>query len=143
MHTAMGIQHRESQHNLHVRVGGALRGTTLDALLEVLRGQCPAQGKIFIDLRDVEPLEPQVCRVFRAQMQSLPLSPDHVYFKGEAGFKVANEGNRVLLIKKNKGKCTGRCQGCPCSRRLRDRQERMAAALACGRDSRKTYPAVG
>lgn len=124
----LGISHRFSQHNLHIRCGlfGVPQACSVMNLLLLYRDHC---NHIFIDVREAAQPQPLAAQGFKAACRQTRLSPRQIIFKGQGGFALAVDGNRVIVLEMDsagkKPGCCGKCASCP-----RCGQKREAAALA-------------
>ena len=119
--TPTGVAHRISHDNLHIKCASFNQdqANTVMGLMQKFHSAC---RKIFIDVRDVQPKE-SVAANFKASLQKSTIAPSQIFFKGQSGFDLAINGNRILLqtakqkkqdlpLKEAKHTCCGKCKHC-------------------------------
>ena len=109
----LGISHRISQSNLHVRCD---RFVTPHActVLNLVRHYHERCNRIFIDLREAGQPHPAAAQCLRAAFRQARVSPQRIVYKGAGGFALALEGNRVIVFERPKKSCCGDCARCGC-----------------------------
>ncbi len=121
-HASHGLSHYFSHDNLHIVLDGQFEQIQADTLMEVLRGNQEHCKRIFIDVRRVAHSQPSAVTSFKSSLRLQGVGPERVYFKGNLGFDLAINGNKVLIVKKEdailrhekKYVCKGNCAHCTC-----------------------------
>ncbi|MBQ7585076.1 MAG: squalene cyclase [Desulfovibrionaceae bacterium] len=118
-HKLSGVEHRLSHNNLHIT---CQKFEEEDAqgvigLVYKFHHNC---DRIFIDVRKAETPSSKVASHFKTALAKSSVSPRQIFFKGQKGFDLAIDGNRVLLPQttphadKPKHVCCGKCAHCHC-----------------------------
>lgn len=95
------VTHRESSGNLHIAITGEFNGQCAWELIRIVETYYKQPGKIFVQTRDITFIEEQALVLYKNLYNSRRIPPHNFYFKGETGFKIALNGQRVLLATKN------------------------------------------
>lgn len=109
----VGVDHRVSNDNLHIRCRG-FAGPQACAVLNLVRHYQASCGRIFIDLREAPRPCPQAARGWKAACRWIGVSPDRIIYKTAKGGDVralAVDGNRVIVVD-HAPHGRGRCRGC-------------------------------
>ena len=115
-----GVTHRISHDNLHIALGGHFDQPQAEEVITLLHGNQNRCNRIFIDTRQVAQPNPAAVERFKSSLRLQGLGSGRLIFKGERGFDLAINGNRVLLLKKpshdhERGHvCKGHCAHCRC-----------------------------
>lgn len=115
------VSHRISHNNLHIKCTAfdQKEASTVMGLMQKFHENC---NRIFIDVRDIAKPGNLVAQSFKKALSSCAIAPQQVIFKGQGGFDLAINGNRVL-VKASEGQahakpkghvCCGRCKNCHC-----------------------------
>jgi len=124
------ISHRFSNDNLHINLQQHFEAPQAAALLDLCTRYHQSCKKIFVDVRLVEKTHPGAVAAFRDASRKAPYSPQQIIFKGNSGFELAVNGNRVIVNSRkttapvrqkhtheHHGKghvCCGKCANCRC-----------------------------
>lgn len=123
------LSSRTSNHDLHIRLTGTFEESLSEHLRAVLQEKYNGQGRLFLDVRELAPLQTEQQALFRTCLADFPSR--QLFFKGQNGFDVGINGSRVLIMKKKQCSCNGKCTVCTCARRAENRQaERAEASFA-------------
>ncbi len=95
------INSRCSAGNLHVFLMGDFNGRCAWELLKTIRLNSAGCGRIFVNTEGLQKIIPEGVCLFKHHMSSAPIRRDWLYFKGENGFKIAPDGSRVLIKRRN------------------------------------------
>lgn len=118
---ASDVTHRFSHDNLHIALDTHFDPPQADALISLLHGNQARCKRIFIDVRRVSHPHPLAVSALKTELRLQGLGSGRVIFKGQCGFDLAVNGNRVLLLKERPGHagghvCKGNCAHCKCGR---------------------------
>lgn len=93
------IFHRNGR-NLHISLQSEPDTATLVSMSSVLDKYADGSGRLFVDVRGLKETVPQkTINGLRKVLKSSPIPPQSVYFKGPAGFNLAADGNRVIIVR--------------------------------------------
>ena len=119
-----GVAHRISHDNLHIKCQSFNQDqvNTVMGLVQKFQKDC---HRIFIDVRDIQNPSQTVAANFKSRLENSLVSPSQIFFKGNSGFKLAINGNRVLVQSSNPHQkpkhkkdgqhvCCGKCKHCHC-----------------------------
>jgi hypothetical protein len=95
------INTRESVGNLHIALEGKFNGMCAWELFKAIRRHNAGLGRVFVNTADLEDIATDGVSLFKNHMTRKKIPRDWLYFKGEKGFKIAPDGSRVLICKKN------------------------------------------
>ena len=90
---------RHSAGNLHVDLQGDFNGMCAWELLKLLK-QNGSSKRVFVNTAGLDRVAGEGVRLFKKHMTCRRMQPDWLYFKGEKGFKIAPDGSRVLICRK-------------------------------------------
>lgn len=107
------IHSHRSAGNLHISLFGEFNGMCAWALFKTIRLEHAGACRVFVNTAGLGRVTPEGTALFLSHMMRRPMPPDWLYFKGETGFRIAPDGSRVLICKKDK-----RCRRSPEERRL-------------------------
>lgn len=102
------IHSYRSVGKLHISILGEFNGMCAWALFKMLRQQSQGAFRIFVNTAGLDEITPEGAALFKSNMVRRPLPADWLYFKGNAGFRIAPDGSRVLICKKGE-----RCKRSP------------------------------
>ena len=91
---------RNSAGNLHVDLYGEFNGRCAWELFKLLKQHGGAR-RVFVNTAGIRQIAGEGVQLFRSYMTRPRIQHDWLYFKGEKGFKIAPNGSRVLICKKN------------------------------------------
>ena len=95
------VTHRESSGNLHIAITGEFNGQCAWELIRIVETYYKQPGKIFVQTRDITFIEEQALVLYKNLYNSRRIPPHNFYFKGETGFKIALNGQRVSVDRKS------------------------------------------
>ncbi|BBO70017.1 hypothetical protein DSCA_39470 [Desulfosarcina alkanivorans] len=101
MRSGFQINYRHSVGNLHIYLCGEFNGMCAWELIKTIRRQRTDAGRIFVNTADLKQVVSAGAYMFKSHMTRKQLPSDWLYFKGEKGFKIAPDGSRVIISKKN------------------------------------------
>lgn len=117
--TFPGVSHRVSSNALHITCE-SFNQAQAQTVLGLLNNH-PQCQRFFIDVQKIDLQKNNGALTFRHGLEESSIAPQLIFFKGQAGFALATNGNRVLIPKKRsepakskKHVCCGRCQNCTC-----------------------------
>lgn len=90
---------RHSAGNLHIDLQGEFNGMCAWELLKLLKKN-GASRRVFVNTAGLHRIVEEGVHLFKTHMTSCKTQPDWLYFKGVNGFKIAPDGSRVLVCKK-------------------------------------------
>ena len=113
------VFHKFSHNNLHIKCSsfGQSEANTVMGLMHTFHKEC---DRIFIDVREIPSPKTSVANAFKTALTNCQITPKQIFFKGQEGFNLAINGNRVLVQTgktrpKPKGHtCCGKCAHCHC-----------------------------
>ena len=131
------MRFRHSHGNLHIETMGGFDGIAAEKLLQLVRREYPAGGRIFIDTAGVDSVLPSGRHALNAGLGVTLVPASSLFFKGEKGFQMAPDGSRVLVVnpellkdragegterstRQKKHKCCGNCAHCTCRHHKHD-----------------------
>ncbi len=94
------LTHRENAGNLYITIAGEFNGQCAWKLLSVIDEHYRLPGRIFVQTKDITAAEEKGIALYRRLYNERRIPLKNFYFKGELGFKIALDGQRVLLPKK-------------------------------------------
>ncbi len=101
IHRTYSINTRQSVGNLHIALDGEFNGMCAWALLKAIRRHDAGSGRVFINTEGLRGIVTDGISLFKNHMTQKKIPRDWLYFKGEKGFKIAPDGSRVLISKKD------------------------------------------
>lgn len=101
MNHSFSINTRHSVGNLHIALGGKFDGMCAWELLKAIRRHDAGLGRVFVNTADLDDIATDGVSLFKNHMTQREIPRDWLYFKGENGFKIAPDGSRVLISKKD------------------------------------------
>ncbi len=122
MQTTFDYKGKNSVTGFHVTLSGTFNTQDATELLSFLHTNHKDNERIFFDVRKLDTLDEKAYSAIKSCIAQLPSS--RIIFKGEQGFKLAKQGDRVLLIKDHHCQCGGACKKCACTERVRDRDSK-------------------
>ncbi|MBA2883190.1 hypothetical protein HNR65_003552 [Desulfosalsimonas propionicica] len=99
---------RHSAGNLHVSLTGDFTGRCAWELFKTIRQNSANCKRIFVDTERLQKIIPAGVSLFKHHMGVTPMRRDWLYFKGDNGFKIAPDGARVLIKKRNTKRSGGK-----------------------------------
>ncbi len=113
------LPYRISANNMHVTLEGRLSpdlAAELGGLVATHEGKC---ATFFIDVRRMEDAEPGAAESLKNVMRQSPVPPHRIAYKGQRGFDLAVNGNKVLIPSPHRHRepghvCKGNCPNCRC-----------------------------
>ena len=99
---------------LHITVSGQFTHQVAAELYRTVGTMYQGNGNIFIhtkEITDVQPGAQQLLEDLFSQNSSLQ---QYLYLMGEKGFLISTHSAKVLVQKKKKGGCCGKCANCHC-----------------------------
>ena len=100
MKPEFNIRSHHSAGNLHISLFGAFNGMCAWELFKIIRRRYAGSGRVFVSTAGLSGVDEAGVRLFKTHMTRTPLPPDWLYFKGAAGFQIAPDGCRVLIVPK-------------------------------------------
>lgn len=94
--------------NLHINLGRDPDTRDLRALSVLAHCHCDEGGRLFLDVRHLARVEEGTVDGLRALVRASGLPPQSVYYKGQLGFSLAQDGNRVLIVRPRDGRAAPR-----------------------------------
>ena len=91
------INSYRSAGNLHISLFGEFSGMCAWALFKTLRQQEKGAFRVFVNTTGLVEITSEGATLFKSNMLRRPIPPDWLYFKGNAGFRIAPDGSRVLI----------------------------------------------
>ncbi len=95
------VTHRESSGNLHIAITGEFNGQCAWELIRIIETYYKQPGRIFVQTQKITNVEEKGILLYKKLYNCRRVPLRNFYFKGETGFKIALDGQRVLLSKKN------------------------------------------
>lgn len=114
------LPYRISANNMHVSLEGRLSSdlaAELGGLMATHHEEC---ATFFIDVRRMEDADPDAAENLKNVMRHSPVSPSRIAYKGQRGFALAVNGNKVLVPSPHRHRhepghvCKGNCPDCRC-----------------------------
>lgn len=110
----MDLGYRFSHENLHIQINKHFDLAQAGILISLLRHYRRNCKRIFIDVRAIKAPHAAAVRALKSSFLQTDIAPDRILFKGETGFALAVNGNRVLIAPPQKHSCRGNCGHCAC-----------------------------
>ncbi len=114
---------KKSITGLHVKLSGAMEQMDIARFSHMLQSIHDQSERLFLDVRDLNINNDALRQSFKQCLTHIP--PKQVFFKGEQGVSLGQQGNRVLFMKDSPCKCAGACKSCACDSRVKDRNARF------------------
>ncbi len=95
------ITHRQSSGNLHISIAGEFNGQCAWTLLRTIEEYYELPGRVFVQTEQISSIKEKGLLLYKQAYNSRRVPLQNFYFKGKTGFKIALDGQRVLLSKKN------------------------------------------
>jgi hypothetical protein len=95
---------RRSAGNIHISAYGEFNGMCAWELIKTIKKNYKSSGRVFVGTSKLEVSDPEGIDLFKNLMKKNIMPLEHLYIKGEAGFKLGPDGSRVLVNKKNRCK---------------------------------------
>ncbi len=93
--------------NLHIALHREPDKETLKSVSGILKTHARADGRLFVDVRDLNDMGSSAASSLQTILKESPLPPNSIYFKGPLGFNLASTGNRVLIVREKGQKAAG------------------------------------
>ena len=117
-----GVFYRQNDSNLFVGFTREPDEAMFKAMALLLERRGPSLGRLFVDVRGLPQVGEQTAAGFRRILSGSPVPASRVFFKGEQGFALAQNGNKVIVYRKPDASAPGRQ-----SLASRRRQQRQSA----------------
>ena len=117
-----GVFYRQNDSNLFVGFTREPDEAMFKAMALLLERRGPSLGRLFVDVRGLPQVGEQTAAGFRHILSGSPVPASRVFFKGEQGFALAQNGNKVIVYRKPDASAPGRQ-----SLASRRRQQRQSA----------------
>lgn len=95
------LTHRENAGNLHITITGEFNGQCAWKLLSTVDEYYRLPGRIFVQTENITTIYEKGLALYRQLYNEQRIPLKNFYFKGELGFKIALNGQRILLPKKS------------------------------------------
>lgn len=113
------LPYRISANNMHVTLEGRLSSdlaAELGGLVATHERDC---ATFFIDVRRMEDADPEAAERLKTALRHSAVSPSRIAYKGQRGFALAVNGNKVLVPSPHHHHesghvCKGNCPNCRC-----------------------------
>ena len=115
--------------NLHLKLRREPDRETLSSVSVLLKNHAQADGRLFVDVRDLNDMQPAAAMSLQSVLKESVLPPNSIYFKGALGFNLASTGNRVLVVRE-KGQAPSVPQAA--NRRFAKRPHKCHCGGRCG-----------
>ena len=119
-----GVFYRQNDSNLFVGFTREPDDAMLGAMALLLERRGASIGRLFVDVRRLVAVGEQTVAGVRRILSGSPVPASRVFFKGEQGFALAQNGNKVIVYRKPEASALG---GGRQSLAARRRSERQAA----------------
>ena len=118
MSTNFQIEFKKNNEKLHIRPLGDFDGNSAWELINFLQEQYNGEGQVFIDTYELRDMCPFGCNIFQCRFKHSQVPANRLVISGKKGLEFAPRGSKVIAnSEKHKGKCTGKCTNCPCTKR--------------------------
>ncbi len=114
---------RKSITGTHITFESAFSRQNLASFARAIDEAHKEGVRIFLDVRQLQCLNDEFCRQFKACYAHVPAQ--NIYLKGKEGEKFGHHGNRLLFMKNHECKCAGACKSCACEKRAQNRNSRF------------------
>ena len=104
MNKGFNITFRHSAGNLHIYLSGEFNGMCAWELSKTIKRRYAGSGRIFVNTAGLNRVLSSGVKLFKSHPTRAVVSLEQLYFKGEAGFKIAPSGSRVIICKKTGSK---------------------------------------
>ncbi len=121
MGQSLSMDMRKSVTGYHITLSGHFTSHDLDDFSALINQAQNANARIFLDVRNLEPMNDKHCQSFKNCYAHIPSR--NVIFKGHQGTQLGHQGNRILFMKNHSCKCAGACKACACQSRAKNRDE--------------------
>lgn len=117
-----GVFFRQNDSNLFVGFTREPDDAMLDAMALLLERRGASLGRLFVDVRRLATVGEQTVAGVRRILSGSPVPASRVFFKGEQGFALAQNGNKVIVYRKPEGSASGNGRQSLAARRRSERQ---------------------
>ena len=127
--------------NLHLKLRREPDREALSSVSVLLKDHARADGRLFVDVRDLNDMQPQAAMSLKSVLKETSLPANSIYFKGPLGFNLASTGNRVLVVRERgqassvpqaaSGRFARRPHKCRCGGRCGDKCCQVTGGPCC------------
>lgn len=100
--------------NLHINLNGHFSSAIAIELTSTIATVYEGKGNVFIHTANVTSIEEPSKNVLADHIKFLGLPCERMYLTGEKGLDISPDNIKVIVYKKKKKGCCGRCQNCTC-----------------------------
>lgn len=100
MNSGFILNFKKSCGNLHIYLNGSFNGMCAWALIKTIKMEYNGTGRVFVSTDGLSNLMLSGIDLFKTNMTPKIMPLDRLFLKGENGFKMAPNGCRILICKK-------------------------------------------
>ena len=129
-----GVFYRQNESSLFVGFTREPDDAMLRSVALLLERRGASLGRLFVDVRHLQSVGESTVSGVRRVLSGSPVPASRVYFKGEQGFAIAENGNKVIVYRKPDAASAGNGRRSLASRRCRERHAAGQDQHAAGQD---------
>lgn len=114
MDSVQNIKIRHRKGNVHVDLLGHFTAEMAADVTSLISEVYCGKGNIFVHTAEILSVAPDLKHIFAQHIETSRLPQDKIYLTGSKGLEFSPDNIKVIVYKKKKNGCGGRCKNCKC-----------------------------
>jgi hypothetical protein len=114
MDSVQNIKIRHRKGNVHVDLLGHFTAEMAADVTSLISDVYCGKGNIFVHTAEILSVAPDLKHIFAQYIETSGLPQANLYLTGSKGLEFSPDNIKVIVYKKKKKGCGGRCKDCKC-----------------------------